>query len=122
MDTKFKFLLILVLLALCLGIPTSGITARGHEQITGPANLTPENTVILANRLDTRFSQDFSVWLKHLRLEWIVLDSTVVPDSIQDKNLVVLGHPDAEYTGDLIRGMLTAEEIGTRLLRVRAGK
>lgn len=111
MNTKFGFLLILVLLALCLGIPTPGITASNHEQITGPGNLTPENTVILANSMDARFSQDFSVQLKHLRLEWIVLDSTVVPDSIQDKNLVVLGHTDAEYTGDLIRGMLTAEEI-----------
>ncbi|MCP4541416.1 MAG: hypothetical protein GY832_30165 [Chloroflexi bacterium] len=111
MNTKFKLLLILVLLALCLGIPTPGITTSSYEQITGPSNLTPENTVILANSMDARFSQDFSVLLKHLRLEWIVLDSTVMPDSIQDKNLVVLGHPDAEYIGDLIRGMLTPEEI-----------
>ena len=88
MSTKFKLLLILVLLALCLGIPTPGITASSYEQVTGPGNLTPKNTVILANSMDARFSQDFSVRLKHLRLEWIVLDSTVVPDSIQDKNLV----------------------------------
>ena len=79
--------------------------------MTGPGNLTPENTVILANSVDARFGQDFSARLKHLSLEWFVLDSTLVPDSIQDKNWVILGHPDAPYTGDLIREMLTAEEV-----------
>jgi len=111
MHTKMKFLPLLILLAICVGISTPAIAGGSHVQITEPGNLMPGNTVILANESDSQFSRDFSGLLKHLRLEWVVLDSAAVPDSIQDKNLILLGHPDAEYTGDVIRGMLTSEEI-----------
>jgi hypothetical protein len=113
MAEKIKLTAILIILALCLSIPTPGIADGSHGQITEPGNLLPDNTVILASEMDARFSQDFSVLLKHLRLEWVILDSTVLPESVRDKNLILLGHPDDVVTGEIIRGILTAEEIET---------
>lgn len=78
-----------------------------------PGELTPANTVILANQADARFSQDFSILLKSLRLEWTVVDSAEVPDSVRDKNLILLGRLDGAYTGEIMRSLLTAEEIET---------
>ena len=73
--------------------------------------LAPEDTVILANQTDARYSQDFSVLLKSLRLEWVVADSASVPDSVKDKNLILLGRLDAEHTGEIMRSMLTAKDL-----------
>jgi hypothetical protein len=75
--------------------------------------LAPDNTVILANQTDARFFQDYSVLLKSLRLEWAIVDSAAVPDSAKDKNLILLGRGNAVYTGELIRSILTAEELET---------
>jgi hypothetical protein len=75
--------------------------------------LTPENTVILANQTDARFTQDYSVLLKSLRLEWAIADSAAVPDSAKDKNLILLARDNAAYTGEIMRSMLTAEELET---------
>jgi len=111
MAEKIKLPVILFILALCFGIPAPAIADAGHGQLTESGNLIPENTVILANETDARFSLDFSVLLSQLRLEWIILDSTVLPESVWDKNLILLGHPDAAVTGEIIRGILTVEEI-----------
>jgi len=111
MAKTMKLPAILILLALCFGIPTPGIADGSHEQLSEPGNLLPKNTIIIANEMDARFSQDFSLLLKQLRLEWVILDGTVLPESVRDKNLILIGHPDAAYTGEIIRGILTAEEI-----------
>ncbi|MEA3438900.1 MAG: S41 family peptidase, partial [Chloroflexota bacterium] len=113
MAEKMKLPAILILLALCFGIPTPGIADGSHDQLTEPGNLLPNNTIIIANEMDARFSQDFSLLLRQLRLEWVILDGTVLPESVWDKNLILIGHPDAAYTGEIIRGILTAEEIET---------
>ncbi len=79
-----------------------------------PANedeLTPENTVILSNETDESFCKDFSVLLQRVRPEWVVLDSAVVPESVRDRNLIIVGGLDAEYTGVIIKEFLTQEEI-----------
>ena len=74
---------------------------------------TPANTVILANRVDARFGRDFSTLLKHLRLEWIMLDDATVPEAARDKNVLLVGRLEAEHTGELIRELVTAREIET---------
>jgi len=79
-----------------------------------PANegeLTPENTVILSNETDESFCKDFSVLLQRVRPEWVVLDSAVIPESVRDRNLIIVGGPDSEYTGVIIKEFLTQEEI-----------
>ncbi len=111
MAEKMKISAILVLLALCFGILTPGIADGSHDQLTEPGNLLPNNTIIIANEKDARFSQDFSLLLRQLRLEWAILDGTVLPESVWDKNLILVGHPDSAYIGEIIRGILTAEEI-----------
>ena len=111
MAEKMKLPAILILLALCFAIPTSGIADGSHDQLTEPGNPLPNNTIIIANERDARFSQDFSLLLRQLRLEWVILDGTVLPESMWDKNLILMGHPDAAYIGEIIRGILTAEEI-----------
>jgi hypothetical protein len=111
MAEKMKLPVILILLALCLGIPTPGIAGNSHDQITEPGNLLPNNTIIITNETDARFSQDFSLLLRQLRLEWVILEDPVLPESVWDKNLILMGHPDAAYTGEIIREILTAEEI-----------
>ena len=89
----------------------------GHSNAHGccprpsSGELTPDNTVILANQIDAQFSQDFSMLLKHLRLEWIIVDSATVPDAVKDKNLILLGRLDAAYTGEIMRSMMTTEDI-----------
>ena len=106
-----SFVIPLMILTISLGFPTPGNAERVPGSYSEGRNLAPDNTVILANKLDARFGQDFSVLLKHLRLEWVVLDSAVMPDSVRDKNLVLLGHPDAEYSGEVIRELLAVEEL-----------
>ena len=113
MAEKMKLLVILILLALCFAIPTSGIADGSHDQFTEPGNLLPTNTIIIANETDARFIQDFSLLLRQLRLEWVILEDSVLPESVKDKNLILLGHPDDVVTGEIIRGILTAEEIET---------
>lgn len=113
MRTRPKFLMVtIVLLIWAFSFAGSG---RAHSlRLQKPADaLTPENTVILANRTDARFSQDFSVLLKSLRLEWAVVDSDTVPDAVQDKHLIILGRLDAAFTGEIMRSILTAEELKT---------
>ena len=113
MRTRSKSLMVMIVLLIW------AFSFPGHSRAHGlclqkpPEELTPENTVILANQTDARFSQDYSVLLKSLRLEWAVVDSATVPDAVKDKNLILLGRLDAAYTGEIMRSMLTAEEIET---------
>jgi hypothetical protein len=97
---------------LVLAFSTLGY-GRAHSLAPQKAveELTPENTVILANQTDARFTQDYSVLLKSLRLEWVIADSAAVPDSAKDKNLILLARANAAYTGEIMRSMLTAEEL-----------
>ena len=67
---------ILILLALCFAIPTTGIAAGSYVHLAEPGNLLPENTIIIANETDARFIQDFSLLLRQLRLEWIILEGS----------------------------------------------
>ena len=73
-------------------------------------DLTPENTVILSNQTDESFCRDFSVILKRVTPEWSILKSAEIPDSIKDKNLIIIGEIDAEYTGNIIQKTITPEE------------
>jgi C-terminal processing protease CtpA/Prc len=119
MGRRVRFLILGVALILWTGCPILG-AADDWEAHTGePGAVVPGNTVILANRMDARFSRDFSSLLKQLRLEWAVLDSAAVPDSVRDKNVILLGHPDTPITGELVGGLLTAEEI--EMIRTGAG-
>ena len=95
-------------------------SADGYDVQASPGELMLDNTVILANKVDARFSRDFSMLLKHLRLEWVIVDNAAVPDAVKDKNLILLGRLDAAYTGEIMRGMMTAEEIET--IRAAAGQ
>lgn len=113
MGKKNRLFVIATMLALFGAFTFPNIAYGSRGLITEPDNVLPQNTVIVANPMDARFSRDYSYLLKHLRLEWIILDGATVPESIHDKNLVLLGHPDSAYTGELIQGLLTAEEIDT---------
>jgi len=73
--------------------------------------LTPENTVILSNQTDKSFCTDFSVLLRRVRPEWVTVETAAIPESVQDKNLIIIGELDADYTGELIKNMITQEEI-----------
>lgn len=72
---------------------------------------TPENTVILSNETDESFCKDFSVLLRRLKPEWIVLDNAGVPESVREKNLIILGGLHSEYTGNIIKEFLSHEEV-----------
>jgi hypothetical protein len=72
--------------------------------------LTPENTVILSNQTDESFCRDFSVLLRRLRPEWVILDKSIIPDPVKDRNLIIIGGLDAEYTGSIIQEIITEEE------------
>ncbi|MGD1993178.1 MAG: hypothetical protein PVI59_08305, partial [Anaerolineae bacterium] len=68
MHRKRRILAVLSVLVLWLVTPISSCA-----QAIAPGVVTPENTLILVNATDARFTRDFSILLKHLRVEWIVL-------------------------------------------------
>ncbi len=111
LDKKLKFLIIALVLGLFVGSPILAHVDDFQVHAAGLDDMTPENTVILANQTDARFIQDFSWLLRQLRLEWVILDDTVLPESVWEKNVILIGHPDAAYSGEIIRGVLTVEEI-----------
>lgn len=71
---------------------------------------TPDNTVILANETDASFCRDFSVLLRELRVEWVILDSPEIPAAVQEKHLIIVGSPASELTWEIIDGLITPDE------------
>ncbi len=113
LDKRFTPVVIFLIFIFALVIPSPQSANSTRAQITDTTTLNPSNTVIISNKFDERFSKDYSVLLKHLRLDWIVLDAPEVPDSVQDKNLILLGQLESEHIGQLIRSVLSADEIET---------
>jgi len=108
---KTRFFFIFGTIIFCLSITTPGLAAEPTSWMGEDSNLTPENTVILSNATDGRFSQDFSGLLKHLRVDWVVLESGLIPEASQENNLILIGHPDAPFSGEVMRELLTDDEI-----------
>ncbi|MBU7015433.1 MAG: hypothetical protein HXS43_11460 [Theionarchaea archaeon] len=74
------------------------------------SEVVPGNTVIISNETDESFCTDFSVLLRRVKPEWIIVNAGEVPECAQDKNLIIIGGLDAEYTGEIIAEMITREE------------
>jgi C-terminal processing protease CtpA/Prc len=72
--------------------------------------VSPENTVIISNETDESFCKDFSIILRRARPQWIVLETSTIPQSIMESNLIIIGTLEGEYTGDIIEELLTEEE------------
>jgi len=72
--------------------------------------VSPENTIIISNETHESFCKDFSIILKRVHPLWIVLDTPALPESVREKNLIIIGTLEGEYTGDIIRELLTEEE------------
>ena len=86
-------------------------TASSDPAVPSANTFSPESTVLLAGKFETRFCQDYSPLLKYLRLEWVIPDEPIAPDAVRDKNVIVLGHPDTGYVGDIITSIMTANEL-----------
>lgn len=69
--------------------------------------LTTENTVILSNKTDEAFCKDFSPYLRKLSVDWVDVQKF---REIKDKNIIIIGGPDAEDIGDIVRKLITQEE------------
>lgn len=104
-------LVILLFIALCLMNPGSGFADKGVVSTFGSTNVNPDEIVFLSNEMDYHFIKDFSILLKHSRVSWILLDQAALPESIRDKNLVLISSLDSALSGDLIRTLLTVEEV-----------
>ncbi len=89
------------------------IPAHGSVADLPTEHPTPQDTVVLANRVDTRFCRDFSPMLNHLRLEWVVVERANLPEAVHHKNLILLGRPQDPVTGEIMRRILSEEEIET---------
>jgi len=85
------------------------VSAMYTPSSTEPSTVTPANTVIVSNETDAEFCADFSVFLKKLSVEWIILESEI-PESAKEKNLIILGGPSAQPTGDIVKTLITPEE------------
>jgi len=120
MRNRLKSLVTTIVLVIWAFSLAGHSSAGGYDVQLPSGELTPHSTVILANKLDARFSRDFSTLLKQLSLRWVIVDSATVPDTVRDKNLILLGRLDATYTGEIIRELLTAEEI--EMIRAAAGQ
>jgi hypothetical protein len=110
---RFQFRTLIFLTALLVGFASSATPSAaagleaGHPWFSNQA----QETVIVANAMDARFARDYSTLLKHLRLEWLTLDKAEIPEWARGMNLVLIGHPDAPYTGEVIRTLLAPEEL-----------
>jgi len=95
--------------------PESGARRTGdtpaYREVLEGVELAPDNTVILSNETDGSFCRDFSVLLSRLRLEWITLESPGVSESVRDKNLIIVGRLDSEFTGDMIAELMPREQV-----------
>jgi hypothetical protein len=111
MQRKTVFFLLSLMFGFSFLISTSGYTESISGPITEESIIYPENTVILASEMDVRFSRDFSSLLKHLSLDWVVQDSLRVPDVLHSKNIILVGHPDDGVVGEIMKEILTEEEI-----------
>ena len=72
------------------------------------SELTPENTVILSNETDKSFCQDFSAYLEKLSINWLTVGEF---ERIKDKNILILGGPDAKDVGEIVIDLLTWKEV-----------
>ena len=72
--------------------------------------LTPSDTIILSNRTDMDFCSDFSVFMKQLSIDWICINTLELPVDTKEKNVILVGGPDAAYTGDIVKDLITEEE------------
>lgn len=84
-------------------IPT--LTARSEQ-----TEVTPENTVFVTDATAGSFCRDFSTVLKSIRLEWVFLETGELPESVWEKNIILVGELDSEPVGQLIATLLTTEE------------
>jgi len=80
-----------------------------YVPLNADIELTAENTVVISNETDESFCRDFSIILKRLSLEWIVIESEI-PEYVTDKNMIIIGGPNAEYTGDIVKRVLSWSE------------
>ena len=104
MRKRPRFLVAVIVLTIWAISFPGPVRAQGDEPMPG-------NTVILANQVDARFSRDYSALLKHLRLEWVILEGATVPDAVRGKHVILLGRLDAAHSGEILRGMMTADEV-----------
>lgn len=112
MVRKFSFLIISLILACGVGFPAAGLAAGIPAQTAAnPGSIGPDNTLILANAADAGFSRDFSTLLDGTRLEWFILENPILPESIQEHNLILLGNPDSPLSGEVIRELANPEQI-----------
>ncbi|MBU7032765.1 MAG: hypothetical protein HXS53_09560 [Theionarchaea archaeon] len=72
--------------------------------------LTISNTIIISNKTDGSFCRDFSPFLKQISLDWIFIDSPELPETLKQKNVIIIGGPDAGYTGKMVRNLLEEKE------------
>ena len=111
MNKKGFFLGGVILFLFCFTSPMPCVAhSRSVSSFMSDQSL-PENTVLLASEMDTRFSQDFSPLLKHLRLEWVILDQPRMTDKLREKNIILIGHPETGAVGEFMQKILTEEEI-----------
>lgn len=106
MVTRMRHASVAVTLLLLL-LPV--MTAGAQDKTLG--QLKPEGTLFIANYSDTALCRDFSPLLGKLRVEWLILDREMPPDSIRDKDLVLIGTLSSETTGLLLRSLLSAGDI-----------
>lgn len=111
MNKKFKLIIPILILLFIISTPALAEIIGGQK--IHVSDLQANDTVILANNSDARFCQDYSVLLKRLNLEWVIMDSLSVPEAIKDKNLILIGHTDSPYTGQLIEDLQSVEEAST---------
>ncbi|MBU7032605.1 MAG: hypothetical protein HXS53_08740 [Theionarchaea archaeon] len=72
--------------------------------------LTISNTIIISNKTDELFCRDFSPFLKRISLDWIAIESPELPETLKHKNVIIIGGPDAEYTGKMVINLLEEKE------------
>lgn len=102
----------MLVLFMCLFLPL-GSVAAGPRAFQSPTDFSPQETVVLADAQDARFSRDFSLLLSSLRLEWLVLESGAVPETYREKDLILLGRPDGVHSGALLHDLLSPADLET---------
>ena len=72
--------------------------------------ITIDNTVVISNETDESFCRDFSPFLNIVSLDWVILKERNLPESVKEKNIIIIGGPDAEIVGNIVTDILSWKE------------
>jgi len=108
-DFSFKSAAVIIFILL-VSFHVSGNSLFCNEQIEH-SSLGSEDTVIISNLENASFLNDFSFTMSRLKCEWVNLDELAIPKDYHNKNIILIGNPNSEFSWDIICNHTAKDEL-----------